>query len=776
MVNRIITFIFIILISSTGFSQIPVGFWREHLPYKQGIAVADDGNNRVYCATPFSLFYYNRDDHSINKISSVNKLSDIGVSTIAFDKETKTLIIGYQNGNIDLLRDDVVFNISDIKRKQIIGSKNINHIMIHDGNAYLSTAFGIVVLDLKRREIKDTYFIGENGKSLNINKVIADDDSLYAVTEGGLYRASLSDPNLANFQNWYLDSLLPNFNKDFNQITKYKNKLIVNSAGKAYGTDTMYQYENGKWSKFKSHINQPVMVLKTYGDTLIVGKKYGFLYYFNDLKDSTNVYTYNQPENNILPMANDIIIDYKNIAWIADDIRGLVENWKEWGFVVITPSGPSSKFAWGMDLVNSNLWVVSGAYQSTGANSFLRKGVYNFRNEEWTSYDAATTGVFDTINDVVSVAVNPKNPDEVYIGTWGQGLLKIAGGEVVKVYDPSNSSLEYHSLRPGFCAVGGLKFDMEGNLWVSNSSTPNGLSKLTPAGDWKSYSLAPYVSDDITGAVEIDDLNQKWIVLPRGKGILVYNDNFTPDNPWDDRKTVVNGLKGQGGLPSSTVLSIAKDLDGEIWVGTAKGVAVFYSPELVFSGNDYDAQQIYIEQEGISQYLLESEEVSAVAIDGANRKWFGTRNAGVFLMSDDGTEQIHHFNTSNSPLLSDNIYDIAIDHKTGEVFFATEKGIISYRSDATQGAETHDSVKVFPNPVRPEYNGLITISGLVTNAYVKITDIQGSVIYEATANGGTVTWNGKNYSGDRAATGVYLVFSTSDDGTETKVAKILFIH
>lgn len=774
--NIFISLLFLFLFISENIAQIPINYWREHLPYNQAIAVTDDGSDRVYAATPFSLFYYSRSDESINKISSVNKLSDIGVSTIAFDMISKTLVVGYENGNIDLMHEDAIFNISDIKRKQMIGGKNINHILFYEGKTYISTDFGIVVLDIKKREISDTYFIGENGKALKIYMTLIDSNNIIAATNEGLYKADLSNSNLANFQNWHRDEAIPNSHSHFNIITKYHNQLIANYFSNGFNSDTLYRLENGKWKYFKPFKHGPFTAVKAFKDTLIIGESYGYTYYWNNLADSFNVYSYNQPENNRLPTPNDFLVDNNNVVWIADNTRALVQNTREWLYNLIIPTGPYSKYGWAMSLENSRLMVASGGYQPTGANSFIRQGVYEFYDENWTSYNKTNTSVFDTINDVISIAINPKNTSEVYVGTWGQGLLKMVNGKVIQVFNASNSSLEEASNRPGFLGIGGLTFDFDGNLWASNTSSPNGLSRLNPAGKWQSFSLSPIVNEDITGALVIDDLNQKWMILPRGNGILVYNDNFTDDNPWDDQKTLINGVIGKGGLPSSTVLSMAKDLDGEIWVGTSKGVAVFYSPELVFSGQNYDAQQIYIEQEGISQYLLESEEVSAVAIDGANRKWFGTRNAGVFLMSQDGTKQIHHFNTSNSPLLSDNIFSIAIDHKSGEVFMATEKGIISYRSDASLGAENHDSIKVFPNPVRPDYHGNIAVSGLVKNANVKITDITGNLIYETTANGGTAIWNGKNYSGDRAATGVYLVFSTNDDGSEVKVAKILFIH
>lgn len=776
MLLRPILLIISIFFFLQSFSQIPLGQWREHLPYNKAISLADDNAGRIYCATPYSLFYFDKNDQSINKLNSVNKLSDIGVSTIAFDPVSKTLIIAYENGNIDLMKDDVVFNLADIKRKPIIGGKRINHILVHDAKAYLSTNFGIVVLDLKRREIKDTYFIGPNAKSLKVNQLALVDSFFYAATETGIFKAIATNPNLANFQYWTLDSIIPNYNKEFSCLTVYDKQVIAGYKGASFASDTMYIKSSSGWDYFMPHLHGPLTVLKGIGDTLIIGSEYGFSYYFNNLLDSFVAFDYNQSSQPIMPRPNDIIIDNEHITWIADEDLSLVSNPKPWNYTFIIPSGPYSKFAWNTSLEGGALWVVSGGYEVTGGNSYIRRGFYRFVDEDWLSWNSINTSFLDTIDDLVSVAVNPSNPNEVFIGTWGQGLIKIKDGKFAGFFNETNSSLQIASNRPGFIGISDLTYDMEGNLWVSNTSSPLGLSRLSPDGKWKAFNLAPYVNEDMTGQVVIDDMNQKWLVLQRGKGLLVYNDNFTPDNTNDDLKTLLTSKPGSGGLPSNTIYCIANDLDGEIWVGTDKGVAVFYAPELVFTGNEFDAQQIYIEQEGISQYLLESEEVTSIVIDGANRKWFGTRNAGVFLMSADGTEQIFHFNIDNSPLLSNNILSISIDQKSGEVFFATDGGIISYRNDATQGSETHTDVKVFPNPVRPEYNGQITVSGLVTNANIKITDIAGNLVFETTANGGTTTWNGKTLSGERVATGVYLVFSMNDDGSEKIVSKILFVN
>ena len=344
----------------------------------------------------------------------------------------------------------------------------------------------------------------------------------------------------------------------------------------------------------------------------------------------------------------------------------------------------------------------------------------------------------------------------------------------------SNSSLESITSDEYLIKIGGLAFDKSGNLWVANSHAENPFSVKLTNGTWYRFPYKSYVNNVLVGDIVVTRNNHKWVILPRasGGGLFVFDEKGTYTNFSDDKYKKIS-IADQNGTPiSNDVYSIAEDHDGQIWVGTNKGVVVYYNPENVFTGANFYAQQIKVPNEiqGQANYLLETETVTAIAIDGANRKWIGTQNAGVFLMSPDGITQIHHFNTDNSPLLSNNILSIAIDGKSGEVFFGTANGIISYRSTATEGAEEFDEVLVFPNPVKPGYEGLITIKGLITNANVKITDITGNLVFETRAEGGQAIWNGKNLSGEKVHTGVYLVFSTNEDGSKSNVTKLMLVN
>jgi hypothetical protein len=361
-------------------------------------------------------------------------------------------------------------------------------------------------------------------------------------------------------------------------------------------------------------------------------------------------------------------------------------------------------------------------------------------------------------------------------------LVELGNYEFKNLYTPLNSSLEYKTNEgPPVCKIGGLAFDKAGNLWMTNSGANNILSVMIPEGsgyDWRSFYLGSQSTGKDIGELIIDSYGKKWILWRQGY-LIVFDDHGTPKNPADDQVKHLSSASGNGNIPGSKVFAIAEDNDRRMWIGTDEGIAVIYSPENVFTQFSFDAQRILIPRNdgtGLADILLEFETITAIAVDGANNKWIGTDRSGVYQLSPDGLRELNHFTAENSPLLSNNITDIAINHQTGEVFFGTAKGIISYKSTATAGRETNYDVYAYPNPVRPGYSGPIAVKGLVKNADFKITDISGSLVYSGRADGGQATWNGNNFHGRRVQSGVYLVYITDDEGIEKMVTKILFMN
>jgi hypothetical protein len=473
----------------------------------------------------------------------------------------------------------------------------------------------------------------------------------------------------------------------------------------------------------------------------------------------------------------DALTDDNLTVWIADNEKGLVKAINSQQYTSIIPNGPRSAMSAEIEVVNDVLWVCHSERGRKWNTTYSKEGFSQFKDEQWTTFNSktvsSTIASLDTFFDPMSIAVDKRNSDRLFAGSKVVGVLEFVNGNVKSFFNEQNSSLQVPTGNPGVCEIGDMAFDSNNNLWVVNSA-PAPLSVYKTDGTWQSFSFPGALTGNIfAGELLIDSYNQKWADFNES-GILVFDDSKPQGST---RFRLLSSGTGTGGLPSADVRCMAEDLQGQIWVGTAKGVAVFYSPGSVLQGGTgTDAQQVLIYADGSYQYLLETEVVSAVAIDGANRKWFGTENSGVFLVSADGTTELLRFNSSNSPLPSNNITALGINQKTGEVFIGTDKGMMSYRSDATLGKEFCENTYAYPNPVRPGYEGPIAITGLVNNGRVKITDVSGTLVYEANALGGQAIWYGKNFNGEKVKTGVYLVFSSDAEGKNTCITKLLFVN
>jgi hypothetical protein len=758
-----------LIFNNINAQEIGIAEWRVHLPYRQTISL-DFAGSLVYCATPYGIFYFDKEDNTINQITKINGLSDVNISKIRYSEQYKALIIVYTNANIDLIYEKSIINISDIKRKTILGNKTINNITIYGNYAYLSCGFGIVVLDILQNEIKDTYYIGQNGSSMNVLDVACDGVYIYAATESGIYKASYTNPNLANYANWSKDTSMSNPNGKYNVITIFQNKLFANLSVSGYSKDTLYVNDGNAWAIFDSTRFDDVFSIRVVNNKMLVSYNYKVLVYNSDIQILEDLWTYN-PDS---PEPSEALIDGDSYYWVADRTKGLVR-YKDWNAFKITPDGPATNNAFAMDIAGSDLYVAAGSVNSAWGNVWNYSGVYSFIGGTWHTLKDYNTA-FDTIYDIIDIAVDPSNSNHVFAASLGVGLVEIKNGYVVNVYDETNSPLEHPYSFYRWLGIGGLAFDDNNNIWAVNSISNNLLKMRTPDGSWYSFSTLPYISQAHGGAMMIDQHGQKWILLRNAVGLLVFNEKGTWSTSNDDVIKVLTTSVGNGSLPSNAVYCMAEDLDGKVWIGTDKGVAVFYNPENISDGGNFDAQQITIMQDGTAQHLLEFERVTSMAVDGSNKKWFGTEKAGVFLMSEDGQEEILHFTEENSPLLSNTITSIAIDENTGEVFFGTANGLISFKWYATKGGETFTNVYAYPNPVRGDFNGTIGIKGLVKDATVKITDVSGTLVYETKSEGGQAVWNGKNFKGDLVGSGVYFVFCSNEDCTEKLVTKIMVIR
>ncbi|HNZ42275.1 MAG TPA: two-component regulator propeller domain-containing protein [Bacteroidales bacterium] len=769
--NLLSCFFFAFIVLSTWAQDVGIGEWQVYLPYRKAIAV-DIVGEKVYCATPNSIFYYDKTDNSVNTLTKNNGLSDVNISTIRYSPQFGYLIVAYTNANIDLVADGEIINISDIKRKPIMGNKAINNITVYGDYAYLSCGFGIVVLDIARKEIKDTYYIGPDGNAINVLDLACDGIKFYAGTEKGLYYADYANANLANYANWKKESRLPDTNATYNSVAVFQGKVFANRVNPAYNQDTLYVLNDTIWQVLDTVYNDDVYNMRVLNNHFLIAyTSHVAVYNANMIKEEI-IWNY-QPG---YAYPNCAVFDSDGATWIADKNYGLVCS-KNWTITKITPNGPGNNNVFAMDIAGSDLYVAPGGVNNSWGNSWNNSGIFSYINNQWNVLKDFDGVAYDTLVDIIDLAIDPRDNTHVFAASLYRGVVELKNGYITNVYGVNNSALElpfgsvYYWL-----GIGGVAFDANNNLWAVNTNCNNLLKVRRTDGTWLSYSTIPYLSQGNGGKVMVDQTGQKWVLLMNGAGLLVFNENGTWTDNSDNVTRLLTTSVGNGNLPSNSVYSFAEDLDGQIWIGTDKGVAVFYDPENITLGGNFDAQLITVMQDGTAQHLLAFEKVTAIAVDGANKKWFGTENAGVFLMSEDGQEQLFHFTEDNSPLLSNTITSIAIDEKTGVVYFGTSNGLVSFRAYATKGEEVFTNVYAYPNPVRENFSGMIGIKGLVKDATVKITDISGTLVYETLSEGGQAVWNGKNFHGESVRSGVYFVFCSSEDCTEKLVTKIMVIN
>ncbi len=756
-------------------AQIPsIGNWRVQIPYSNPIAVQDAGDE-VFAGNALSVYRYRKSDGNISRLSKVNLLSDIGLNNLHYHESRDALIIAYSNSNVDVLRGERIFNFPFIQNQNIVGDKNIYGVGFLGDSAYLACGFGIVVLDLEMEQSPASYFFTDaGGTPIRVNDVEASGEFLYAATPDGIYQANLSDGLLEDFSRWILlgtGSGLPA--GEIDELFTFDGAVNVRVDQQLYafdGSGWLPWYDAGEWS---------IRATSLSADQLLLTEYFGS----GTEPDSSRISVLG-PEGLVQEIQGEFLStpmqaerDASGDFWIADLIRGLLHYRSESEITSINPDGPLTALSFAMASGNGKVVVAPGSVNGSWNKLFNRDGFFVFTEFGWNNVNRFNQPAMDSVTDVLAATVDLSS-GTTWLGSFGDGLLEYTVDGTLTIYK-QNSALQGATGDFSNYRVAGVGLDpVTGHLWIANNGAARSVVVRTRGGEWYNFpSGLPASAGDALVQCVVDDFGQVWYVVTRSGGILVYDPGQDVASATDDRKKNLGLGAGNGNLPTTQVLCLVKDLDGEIWVGTEEGVAVFYNPGAVLEpGTAGDAAQIIVELDGFPAILLEDEFVRVIAVDGANRKWIGTDN-GVFLLAEDGLEQLVHFTEENSPLLDNRVLSIVVNGETGEVFFGTEKGIISYRGEATEGGLTHSNVEVFPNPVREDYDGPIAIRGLVNDADVKITDVAGRMVYETTALGGQAIWDGRCVdNGERASTGVYLVFSADPLGQEKFVTRFLLIR
>ncbi len=745
----------VLLFPATAFSQLPdlaIGDWRAHLSYDQKILV-EEVEDRIYCGTKNGLFYVNKKNNSIQTRSPIDGLSNVTVKALRYHKPSNSLFIAYENGLVDVITDQKeIRTIEQINKGDFVGETVVNDFYFSGGKAYMAGTFGVAVYDIAKQGFKATYF-GPRSPKWTTYDFTRLGSHFYASTENGLLKAPVSNTNLQDINNWQNVWA----SEDLGELASFEDNLYLQDSldilrfdGQEWDTLSQvnpksqvdFNISNGKC--FISVLEEGIYVIKANDKVQALNLEFG-------------------------GRALRTLLDDKGNYWYAIN-KFLIQNTGN-GINYFSPDGPASSDAWSVKYSNERIFVAAGGYQSTLAANFNPNGLSILeQNDDWTIFNLATNEAFagNGISDITNIAVRPDGR-RYYATSYNKGLVEFRKDTFFKLYDTENSKLDYMT-NANNLRVPDATFDENNNLWVLNCQAPDPLIVKTPENNWFDFNMGG--NNAVLNILVAND-GALWM-RTNGSGIVVYDHNNTIGNPNDDQWRRLNEQGNSGGLPSKNVLSMAKDQEGNIWVGTDDGVAVFYSPARVFS-QTVNAQTIFVESGGTSGNLLAGERVNAIKVDGGDYKWFGTGN-GAFYTNPDGDRILKNFNTDNSHLLANKVNDIAINERNGEVFFATAKGLVSYRGEATKGGKKHKDVYAFPNPVEPGYRGPVTVKGLVANAEIKITDGQGNLVQDMEAKGGQVVWNLKNLHGQKVNSGVYYVYSADEEGAETVVTKILIIQ
>lgn len=775
---KIVYSLVLVIASFTQFAQgVAIGKWKSYFPFNNVIDITYH-QGIAYGITANALIIHDYNENTIERLTEVDALSDIGLSAVGYNNQNDALLIGYENGNIDMIQGNQTYNLFQIRESNVTGDKKINHIYSKGDFTYFSCGFGVVVYNVKKKEVKDTYIMGPEGSQIRVNQLIIQNGIIYLATEIGLYSASESSAFLTDFNSWTKITAFPNFNNEVKQVGGTQNTLIMNVAQSA-SSDSVYVNRNGNWNALQNYSGRVITSVSATNGMLMVNHLdtiYAFDTALNLVQTMTNYDGYWKPR------CNNITFD-GTYFYIADKQNATVRFKNNFEAKWQTPEFMYSTNVLDIEVEDGNLWGSTGSLVGGGWNkTYSNDGAfhYDIREDKWQIYNPAYQ--YDgynfsngSINDFVGMVVNPKEPTKGYVCSFSaKGVAELQNNQVGTAYDTTNSELGISTTHNDRVAVKDGAFDENENLWLANSWVKNPLVMKTKGGVWKSFFCGSDFQNRVAASVTVDSENGfKWMVFKDYK-VLVYNDNGTPLDETDDRyKQIANG-EANGSL-NSTPICITEDQDGEMWIGTDEGIYVYYSPSELFTAPSFEVQKIKVTLDGNVELLLESERVTCITIDGGNRKWIGTEGSGIFVLSPDGTSQELGFTEENSPLLSNNIHDIAIDGETGEVFISTDKGLISYKGEATEGIPAFGDVYAYPNPVPPGYQGKIAVKGLPTDSDVRITDISGNVVFTTKSIGGQAIWEGNNLSGERVESGVYLVFMTSPEGASKQVSKILFM-
>jgi ligand-binding sensor domain-containing protein len=740
-----------------GQENIPLGSWRTHFSY-QGIYQLVVAGNRVYAASENGFFYIDKEENSLQELSGAQGLSGAGIERLAYHEASASLLIAYRNASLDILQGGKIYNIQALSDASLPGERRVNNILFHNSLAYIGTDYGISVVNLQARELQESFFnLGPEGESTEVFDLAILNDSLFAATESGLMANALQGANLANFSSWrrFAPEEIPGQGA-IQMLAASESILYAGAEG-----DRLLSYTSGDWERtsFESRASFRSLHWEEKEQLLLILTEENLYTYDSRSGENTEI---NSP---LIQSPFEAALDESGTLWIADGEEGLLNGSLNGPLQALVPPGPLADVPVKLYAApNGNIVAIYGRYREDSFYPDARSGFSVFNKGTWQNYRPGVTVGVPNVRDFTDVVFNPEN-GRYYFSTRTNGLLE---------WDPATeefrrffAEMEGVSLMQTAAGtpVNTLAVDAAGQVWLTQENTNLPLHRFNPIeNSWEGYFQGNSTIGNALEMLVLPD-GAKWLRLPGSGGILVVNEE-------SGTTRALGSATNEGGFSQDEVSAMVLDLEYQVWVGFEQGINYVVNPFSVLEGGSVNAALPVYDRRA----LLNAEEVTALAVDGGNRKWIGTPN-GQWVFGDFGDTLYHRFTTENSPLPDNYIIDVAIQQESGEVFIATGKGIVSYRSGATAADFAHEaSIKVFPNPVHPGYEGMVSISGLARDATVKITDISGRLVKELAAEGGTASWNLTDRQGRRPATGIYMIFSATPDGAETLVGKLAIIN
>ncbi|MCD0470140.1 T9SS type A sorting domain-containing protein [Flavobacterium sp. JAS] len=759
--KRSFLYILFLLLFQFSFAQSKLS-WQGYFSFNE-IKDISESSTTVFAASENALFTKNAATNVVKTTTTVDGLSGQTISAVYYSEAFKKTIVGYENGLIIVVNetDGSMLKVVDIINKQLPANlKKVNHFMEHNGLLYVSCDFGIVQFNLTTSKFGDTYFIGDNGAEISVKQTTFFNGFIYAATSSGIRKADSTNANLIDYKQWTIVN--PG---DWSSVETLDTELIaINSSG------YIHRFNSSTFIGFLQ-LPQPSTDMRAKNHNLFITIPNSVYVYNNQMVLSRQITNTQVLSNNLnftctTAVGDLIYIGTKEKGLFSSTLAGIS------AFTENTPTGPIRNNVFSLDVTPNALWAVYGDYD-TYYNPYPLDsyGVSKYNTSGWLNIPYSE--VYDA-QSITRVIVNPANEKQVYASSFFSGLLKIEDDVPNFLYNQKNSGLESIAYEgPNYIDVriNGTAFDKSGNLWVTNSRIKNGLKVLKANGQWGSYATSLILNNAETTSyanIVIDKNNTKWISTSND-GVIGFNEST------NTFKKMTFGAD-LGNLPIADVRSVALDTKNQLWIGTTKGLRVLSNVGSFQTESQLKANPIIIMEDNLPQELLYEQFITSIAVDGSNNKWIGTADSGIFMVSPNGQETKYHFTISNSPLPSNAINDVKINSATGEVFIATTKGMISFKGIATGANEDLNNVYIYPNPVRPNFSGTVKVAGLIDKANVKITDIEGNLVYETTSTGGTIEWDTTAFGRYKVASGVYMVFISAEDGSETKVKKVMIIR